>query len=99
MNVTYYLNERHPEHEAHCSYHNEDPEPAKHVAGKQKTAAYKTAKPAVNTPRKTETAAKKTDAKKTNPVKKLVFLYVIIVVLFWIINLVGGLVNVFLGIL
>ena len=109
MNVTYYLNERHPEHEAHCSYHNEDPEPAKNGTGKQKTSAYKPAKPAVNTPRKTETAAKKTDAKKTdakktdakktNPVKKLVFLYVIIVVLFWIINLVGGLVNAFLGIL
>ena len=102
MNVTYYLNERHPEHETHCSYHNEDPNPVKNGTGKQK-AAYKPAKPAVNTPRTTETAdrkmtAKKTDAKTQNPVKKLVFLYVFIVVLFWIISLVGGLVNALIGI-
>ena len=26
MNVTYYLNERHPKNEAHCSYHNAEEE-------------------------------------------------------------------------
>ena len=62
MNVTYYLNKRHPEHETHCSYHNEDPDPVKNGTGKQK-AAYKPAKPAVNTPRTTETADPKSGEK------------------------------------
>ena len=36
MNVTYYLNERHPKNEAHCSYHNGEQEAAKAGIGKQR---------------------------------------------------------------
>lgn len=35
MNVTYYLNERHPKNEAHCSYHNGEQEAVK--AGDRQT--------------------------------------------------------------
>lgn len=36
IDVTYYLNERHPEKETHCSYHNAEPALEKKTSRKQK---------------------------------------------------------------
>ena len=130
MNVTYYLNERHPKNEAHCSYHNGEPENAKAGAGKQNAMPWelgntgkRTGKKAVpNQPRRnpggmpsgrernvrigqpdwtTEKSAagqSKPVVKKTNPVKKLMVLYVVIMVLIWIIRAVSSLAGSFLTI-
>ena len=43
MNVTYYLNERHPKNEAHCSYHNGAEEPETHAHSAKKAQKAKTA--------------------------------------------------------
>lgn len=40
IDVTYYLNERHPEKETHCSYHNTEPAPEKKHPKKQKSKVW-----------------------------------------------------------
>lgn len=84
MDVTYYLNERHPKNEAHCSYHNREQEHTnKRVQAGQRTGAG------------TEVQTKPT-GKKANPGRKLLLLYIVIMVLIWIMKAVSGLAGSFL---
>lgn len=122
MNVTYYLNERHPEKETHCSYHNAEPATEKKVSGKQKTSVWESqnrqtpqtkshsrprpANSAWSQPKMQETRKaaldseqKKPAVKKSNPIKSLVFLYIVIIVIVWIMKLLSGLGTLFWGIM
>lgn len=130
MNVTYYLNERHPKNEAHCSYHNGEQEHTNAGAGKQKAMPWELGNPGKNTRKKTVpnqpkrntarmpsnmeqsmktersawTAEKgaagqsKPVVKKTNPVKKLIILYIALMVVMWLFRLVSGAASSFLNI-
>lgn len=142
MNVTYYLNERHPKNEAHCSYHNGEPEQENAGRGMQKampgepgnTGKNARKKTVPNQPRQksaaelnvpgntnrrvwtnqsgngnrriqaeqpewqtgTGTAGQaKPVVKKSNPGKKLVLLYIVLIVLIWIVRAVSSLAGLF----
>lgn len=133
MNVTYYLNERHPKNEAHCSYHNGEQEAAKAGIGKQRAmpwelgntgkharknvtpnqlgrnaAAGPKASDSRNRRAQTDQAQWQTRAgtagqakpvvKKTNPVKKLIILYIVLMVVMWLFWMVSGVASSFIDI-
>lgn len=67
MNVTYYLNERHPKNEAHCSYHNGAKEPEKHAhSAKQAQKAGKSGAWEAKAGAKPDTKTFQTKQKKQN---------------------------------
>lgn len=97
MNVTYYLNERHPKNEAHCSYHNAEDEHMNAGAGKRKAVrsssgrerSVKTER-AVRTTEKGASGQSKTVIERKNPVRKLILLYMFMVVVIWLFRLLSG---------
>lgn len=112
MNVTYYLNERHPQNEAHCSYHNGEQEHTASGSAKQKAMPWELGnmgknvrkKAVPNKPRRNSTVKPNVEGnakpvvKKSNPVQKLIVLYIVIMVLIWIVRAVSSLAGSFLTI-
>ena len=88
MNVTYYLNERHPKNEAHCSYHNGEEKAVNAGNGKQRAQRQTKA----GTP-----GQAKPVVKKSNPVRALIFLYIVLMVVIWLFRLLSGLASFFIG--
>ena len=97
MNVTYYLNERHPKNEAHCSYHNAEEEHTNAGAERRKAVrsssgrerSVKTER-AVRTTEKGASGQSKMVIEKKNPVRKLILLYIFLMVVIWLFRLLSG---------
>ena len=104
MNVTYYLNERHPKNEAHCSYHNGAQEVANAGNAKQGAMPWelgntgKHARKNVTPNQPGRKAAAKPVGKKINPVKKLIILYIVLMVVLWLFRMVSGVASSFIDI-
>ena len=102
MNVTYYLNERHPKNEAHCSYHNAEEEVANAGNAKQGAMPWKLgntgkhARKNVTPNQPGRKAAAKPVGKKKNPVKKLILLYIVLMVVIWLFRMVSGVASSFI---
>ena len=97
MNVTYYLNERHPKNEAHCSYHNSEEEHTNAGAGRRKASRSSSGRErSVKTERAARTTEKgasgqsKPVIEKKNPVRKLILLYIVLMVVLWLFRLLSG---------
>lgn len=104
MNVTYYLNECHPKNEAHCSYHNGAQEVANAGNAKQGAMPWKLgntgkhARKNVTPNQLGRKAAAKPVGKKINPVKKLIILYIVLMVVLWLFRMVSGVASSFIDI-